>query len=146
MLIHDFEGNVHFSDGGSVVFHVTSDTPIVRVSGCVMFGGSITVAINVPHSPNITLMTFNCSTGSFHLVDIDGQFCSPRLVYLKNSLVLDLNNGNECQKGDSIPFLWVLWIFIGLIIISVVVAIFFIVKSRKRKRLEAKIEHFPPKE
>ena len=132
MLIHDFEGNVHFSDGGSVVFHVTSDTPLVRVSGCVKFGGSITVDFS--HLPKniseITLMTFNCSIGSFDLVGVDSQVCSAGLHYLENSLVLDFkSNSDDCQQ-DSIPFLWVLWIFIGLVIFTVVaIFVFFIMKK-----------------
>ena len=110
---------------------MTSDTPLVRVSGCVKFGGSITV--DVSHLPknisNITLMTFNCSIGSFDLVRIDSQACLSGLHYLAKSLVLDLKNNDDCQR-DSIPFLWVLWIFIGLVIfLVVVVLVFFIVKK-----------------
>ena len=87
-----FEESVQFPDGGFVVYHMESDTPLVKVSGCVTFGGSISIAI--PQNPNIsiiTLMTFNSSTGRFDHVDIDGvQFCSARLEYLPQALVLDL--------------------------------------------------------
>ena len=71
MNSHGFEGNAHFSDGGAVVFHAISESPLVRVSGCVKFGGS--------------------------------------------------KSNDNCQRGDSIPFLWVLWIFIGLVIFTIVV-------------------------
>ena len=81
-------------------------------------------------------MTFNCSIGRFDLVDIgDSQLCSPKLNYLEKYLVLDLNNNDDdCHKEDSIPFLWVLWIFVGLAIFALVVIVaFFIHKSWKNK-------------
>ena len=59
-------GNANFSDGGFVTFHA-SNTPAVRVSGCVKFGGLITVDTSqLPKGvSNITLMVFNCSTATF---------------------------------------------------------------------------------
>ena len=111
---------------------MASDTPLVRVSGCVSFGGSITVDVSLlpKNISSITLMTFNCSTGSFDLSEIGGQSCSSGIHYLEKSLVLDLKTSDNCNR-DSIPFLWVLWIFIGLVILSVVVMVTFcIVKSR----------------
>ena len=58
--------------------------------------------------------------------------------------VMDLHNNNDCQKEDSIPFIWVLWIFIGLLIVTVVVVIaFFIMKARKRKMPETKNQARP---
>ena len=107
---------------------MVSDEPLVRVSGCVNFGGSIKVDVspNLPTNVStITLMTFNCSIGRFDHVDIDNRFCS--LDYLEHSLVIDLH---YCQKGDSIPHLWVLWIFIVLVILTVVVMlVYYIVKK-----------------
>ena len=140
MISHVFEGSVQFSNGGFVVFHATSDTPLVKVSGCVNFGGSISVDISkLPKNiSTITLMTFNCSTGKFDHVDIE-SLCSSGLHYLENSLVLDLKN-DDCQNGDSIPFLWVLWIFIGLIGITIIVIVVYsILKSRKEKRVDVMI-------
>ena len=129
---HVFEGNAQFSDGGSVVFHVISDTPLVRVSGFVKFGGSITVdASHLPKNiSNTTLMTFNSSIGRFDPVRIDSQLCSPGVHYLANSLVLDFKiNNDDCQK-DPISFLWVLWVSIGLFILTVaVILVIYIVKK-----------------
>ena len=140
-----FEESVQFSNGGFVIFHMESDKALVKVSGCVTFGGSITVAFNVLHSPNnistISLMTFNCSTGRFDHVGIDTvQSCSTGLDYLAHALVINLRNNDDCQKEDSIPFLWVLWIFIGLVVLAVAVMVVgFIVKTKNTKKSEDKL-------
>ena len=88
------------------------------------FGGSITIDLSrLPsHVSNITLMTFNCSIGKFSNIGIDGKFCSQGLKYHEHALVLDLMD-DDCKSGDSIPFLWVLWIFIGLVAAAVVITI-----------------------
>ena len=132
---HVLEGSIQFSNGGFVVFQVTSDTPLVKVSGCVNFGGSITV--NASHLPtnisSITLMTFNCSIGRFDFVDIGSQSCSPSLQYFEKSLVLNLK---DCQKENPIPLIWVLWLFIGLILFAIVVITIFFTVRFWRRRLE----------
>ena len=62
------------------------------------------------------------------------------LDYLEHALVLNLKNNDDCQKEDSIPFLWVLWIFVGLVVLVVVVMVVgFIVKSRNKKKSEDKL-------
>ena len=91
------------------------------------FGGSITVDLShqPKHISNITLMTFNCSTGKFSNIGIDDNFCSEGLTYHEHALVVDLTI-DDCQSnGDSIPFLWVLWIFIGLVVVVVVISVSF---------------------
>ena len=132
-------GNVYFSDGGYIDFHVTSKTIPIQVSGCVNFGGSVTIDVSrLPKNiTNITLLTFNCSTGNFGLVEIDSESCSHRLDYQANALILELKF-DDCQReGDSIPYLWVLWIFIGLVVaIVVVVVVSFIVKSSNTRMLK----------
>ena len=132
--VHCFEGTVYFSDGGFVVFQVTSNTPLVRVTGCVKFGGTITV--DTSHLPknisNITLMTFNCSTGIFDNVEGDAT----DLHYVENSLVLKLKYDDDQQQvgGDSYfsTMFTVVWVILSLVIAAIIVlAVCFIVKARK---------------
>ena len=112
------------------MFRVMSNMPLVRVSGCVAFGGSITVDVTLlpKNISNITLMTFNCSTGNFNFISSN---CSHQLEYLAHSLVLNLDI-NNCQKGD-LPksYFWILWIVIGLTAIVIVILAIYITKTRK---------------
>ena len=141
-----FQGNADFSDGGFIDFRSTPSTPPVQVSGCVNFGGSVTVDISrLPRNDsNITLMTFNCSTGYFSMNVIDSQSCSQgNWHYNRQSLVLDVNF-DACQRGgDTSPIPWSLIIGIILTLAVVIVfgaAVFFVFKKKKGKRYTQMVE------
>ena len=132
-------GNAHFLDGGFVIFHVVSNTPIVRVSGNVNFGGSITVDTSLlPKGlSNITLMVFNSSTGRFS--QLDNQFCSQQLDYLPHALVLDLDVHCLGNGDSNVPYLWILLIFVIVVVVAIIIGVIihFIVK---KKDLESRID------
>ena len=109
------------------------NTPPIRVSGSVNFGGSVTIDVSL-HPKNvskITLMTFNNSTGKFTQLDgIENQICPQlQLNYYAQALVIDLNF-DDCE-GHSIPYLWVLGIALGLVVVIVVVA-FLMLRNKKQ--------------
>ena len=105
------------------------------MSGCVTFGGSISVDVSrLPKNvTSITLMTFNCSRGSFDNVDIEG---STGLRYLDNSLVVDLpnniNNNNNGESQNAMAFLWVLWVVVGLLAVGFIAVIICVVRNARK--------------
>ena len=118
---------------------MTPSTQPVQVSGCVNFGGSLTVDTSLlpKYDANITLTTFNCSTGKFsHIDEIDSQYCSKTLNYHAHALVLDLHF-EDCSKEGYIPLVWVLSISLGLVVVIVIGIVAFIIR-RKYSKKEAK--------
>ena len=78
-------------------------------------------------------MTFNCSTGSFSPVGIDSQFCSNQgMHYYASALIFDLKFDGCQNGGDSIPYLWVLWVFLGLLVVIVIGVVILCILNRNK--------------
>ena len=107
----------------------------MRASGCVNFGGSVTVDVSLlpKNDSSITLMTFNCSTGSFTLLGNDNPPCSQQLHYLPHALVFELQSFDACRGEDSIPYIWVLYIFIALFVVGIGVVVLFLILRNNKK-------------
>ena len=136
-LLISITGNANFSGGGFVIFQLESNnTPVVRVSGCANFGGSITVDADTSlfrnGLSNITLMEFNCSTGQFSKLALNSQFCSQNLKYLSHSLVLDVSV--DCHGNEStVSYIWILLTLLIVLVVAIIIGlvIHFFVKPKK---------------
>ena len=125
---------------------MASNTPPVRVSECVDFGGSLTVDLSQhpKNVSNITLMTFNCSTGNFSSFAAIGvtsnDFCGPELQYLPNALVLTLSD-DDCnnKKEGSSPSLWI-YSSVAIVIPAAIVVGLVRHFTNPKKSVEARVE------
>ena len=132
------------TNGSTVIFRVQDPYPVVRVNGCVQFGGNLIIdESGLPtNTTSTTLMIFNCYSGKFNSIQFQGsKECeTTSAIYLPNSFAI--THTVDCPIPNTSSVLqWLIWVAIAVCGVIVILGVFFAVARFRRREKVLDLEY-----